>query len=578
MITQHHSQPHNVNMSDLPAAQKNALEQWASDAIANGWLPESVLPTLNEAVVGAPSDIFSTQHRPLVVGFFGGTGVGKSTLLNRFAKEAIARTSAERPTSRDITVYVHQSISVDKLPDNFPMHKMRTKEHANQQYQHVMFIDMPDFDSVETANRELVDAWLPNLDMVLYVVSPERYRDDQGWRLLLTHVTQHAWVFVMNHWDRGVPEQFSDFSNQLAAAGLPDPIVFKTDSSAQSDANIDQFDALQQLIQETSDDSIVQSLEELGIVARLKALKSISDPWVERLGQTDTFEQLSENWEQHCASHDSDLEQALTYNIKRFSKNYAPKQSFWLSRLLGNQAPPSQLPDPASILDQTYFDRIDSSVADFINQQSHTFSLPVQAMKNSISPPYEVARGSFSNSLTSELNRSLAYPGGEIQRGLHKCLALLRTLLPLLAMIWIIWRVVAGFAEGGSNPAAYLGGNFTINAVLMLGLAWLLPVFLHRQTKPSLVKAAERGMTLGVKKALGNVRKSVSEGLDSLKSNSTELENSYQKLWQTLATPNLEDLPEPVKRMLASELSETLQRSLDVRANTQSSTDKAPVS
>jgi GTPase Era involved in 16S rRNA processing len=207
-------------MSDLPAAQQQALEHWANDAIAAGWLSETVPSTLSNAVVGAPSNMFGAQQRPLVVGLFGGTGVGKSTLLNRFAKEAVAQTSAERPTSRDITVYVHRSISVDKLPNNFPMHKMRTSLHGNQKYQHVMFIDMPDFDSVETANRDLVDAWLPHLDLVLYVVSPERYRDDQGWRLLLAHVTQHAWVFVMNHWDRGVPEQLADFSSQLAEAGL----------------------------------------------------------------------------------------------------------------------------------------------------------------------------------------------------------------------------------------------------------------------------------------------------------------------------------------------------------------------
>jgi hypothetical protein len=578
MIYQQLQRLHTLIMSDLPAAQQQAIEHWAGDAIATGWLSESLLPSLNDAVVGAPSNMFSAQQRPLVVGLFGGTGVGKSTLLNRFASEAIARTSAERPTSRDINVYVHQSISVDRLPDNLPMHKMRTSLHSNQKYQHVMFIDMPDFDSVETANRELVDAWLPHLDMVLYVVSPERYRDDQGWRLLLAHVTQHAWVFVMNHWDRGVPEQLADFSKQLAAAGLPNPIIFKTDSSSQSDATVDEFDALQSLIQETSDESIIQSLEELGVVARLKDLKAISDPWVAQLGKTENFEQLSEHWIDHCSSHNSEIEQAMAFGIQQFSENYADKQGFWISQLRGDQAPPTHIPDPATIIDESLLSRLDSSVADFINQQSQTQALPISAMKQSIARPYATARRDFSKPLTSELSKSLALPGSAIQRALHKGLGVLCIILPLSAMAWIVWRVVKAFAEGGSNPAAYLGSSFAINATLLLGLSWLLPVFLHRKSKPSLVRAAQRGMKLGLQKSLGNVQQAVADGLSSLKSNSNELVSSYQQLWQTLATPDTYGLPEPVKRMLASELTENVQRSLDVRANTQSSTDKAPVS
>jgi hypothetical protein len=565
-------------MSDLPAAQQQALEHWANDAIAAGWLSETVLPTLNKAVVSAPSNMFAAQQRPLVVGLFGGTGVGKSTLLNRFANEAVARTSAERPTSRDITVYVHRSISVDKLPNNFPMHKMRTSLHGNQKYQHVMFIDMPDFDSVETANRDLVDAWLPHLDLVLYVVSPERYRDDQGWRLLLAHVTQHAWVFVMNHWDRGVPEQLADFSSQLAEAGLTNPLIFKTDSSSESDTTSDQFDSLQLLIQETSDESIIRSLEDLGVVARLKAMKALTDPWSKKLGQAETFQCLFENWTNHCASHDSALEQATVFKVQQFSENYAIKKGFWLNRLRGDQAPPSQIPNVATIIDDSFLSRLDSSVADFINQQSQALALPIGAIKQSIAKPYAKARRDFLTTIISELDTSLALPGSVTQRALHKSLGILCIVLPLSAMIWIAWRVVIGFAEGGSNPAAYLGSNFAINASLLLGLSWLLPVFLHRKSKPSPVRAAQRGMKLGLQKALGNVQIAVSDGLSSLKSGSDALANSYQQLWQTLASPDTEALPEPVKRMLASELTENVHRSLDVRANTQSSTDKAPVS
>ncbi len=197
-------------MSDLPTTQRLALENWAQQAIDAGWLPLAAARSLQDVTTAAPAQLFHTVNRPLVAGLFGGTGVGKSTLMNRLAGESIARASAERPTSRDITVYVHQSVSVDRLPGNFPMDRIRTALHNNDQYRHVLFIDMPDFDSVESTNRELVNLWLPHLDVVLYVVSPERYRDDQGWRLLLHHAHKHAWLFIMNHWDRSDPVQLEE--------------------------------------------------------------------------------------------------------------------------------------------------------------------------------------------------------------------------------------------------------------------------------------------------------------------------------------------------------------------------------
>src|SRR5207248_4036296 len=54
--------------------------------------------------------------RPLlVVLLMGGTGVGKSTLLNALAGGNIAQASFTRPTTRDPVVYYHESIRPDRL-------------------------------------------------------------------------------------------------------------------------------------------------------------------------------------------------------------------------------------------------------------------------------------------------------------------------------------------------------------------------------------------------------------------------------------------------------------------------------
>ena len=121
-------------MSDLPTAQAQRLEHWADRAISQGWLSADAKKALNLANSANPGQLFQQPGRPLVVGLFGGTGVGKSSLLNRLSGERIARASAERPTSRNITVYVHRSISVDSLPENLPMQRMRTSLHNNANY------------------------------------------------------------------------------------------------------------------------------------------------------------------------------------------------------------------------------------------------------------------------------------------------------------------------------------------------------------------------------------------------------------------------------------------------------------
>ncbi len=565
-------------MSELPAAQQQALAHWASDAITAGWLPETTLDNLQDAVVAAPSHLFKTESRPLVVGLFGGTGVGKSTLLNRFAGEAIARASAERPTSRDITVYVHRSISVDNLPDNFPMHKMRTSLHGNEHYKHVMFIDMPDFDSVESANRDLVDAWLPHLDVVVYVVSPDRYRDDQGWRLLLTHATQHAWLFVMNHWDRGEAQQLEDFRSQLAGAGLADPMVFHTDSSAQPLAGADQFDALQQVIQDTADHSVIKKLADIGVVARLKSLKVLSEPWLSNLGAEDTFASLDSSWSSHWQKHSRTIEDSMAFKFSQFAEQFAEPKGSWLKRFRSDNATATKKTSADTLIDSAVLSQLDNGLADFINQQSQSLSLPVAAIKQAVGEPYARARRDVGSTVSSHVEKSLALPGNALQRGLHKTLGVLSVLLPLAAMGWIAYRVVFAFAEGGSNPAAYLGSNFAVNGGLLLALSWLLPTFLSSKTRPSQVRAAQRGLTLGLQAALKNIEDTTSSAFSALSSDSKERRSSYNLLWQTLATTDAENLPEPVKRMLASEVSGVSHRELDVRANTHTSTDSAPES
>jgi hypothetical protein len=171
--------------------------------------------------------------RPLlVIVLMGGTGVGKSTLLNALAGGAIAQASFTRPTTRDPVVYYHESIKPDRLPAE--LRRCRLAPHDRTALEHKIIVDTPDLDSNEPANRERLKDVLPVADIVLYVGSQEKYHDQIGWQLFLEQRRRRAFAFVLNKWDRCVHAGASglrpdeDLLRDLAAQGFDKPLLFRT--------------------------------------------------------------------------------------------------------------------------------------------------------------------------------------------------------------------------------------------------------------------------------------------------------------------------------------------------------------
>src|SRR5229473_2903047 len=136
----------------------------------------------------------------LVIMLMGGTGVGKSTLLNALAGGAIAQASLQRPTTRDPVVYYHETIQPHRL-DPVLQH-CRLAAHDRPALLHKIIVDTPDLDSNDLANREKLQRVLPVADIVLYVGSQEKYHDKLGWDLFLQQRRRRAFAFVLNKWDR----------------------------------------------------------------------------------------------------------------------------------------------------------------------------------------------------------------------------------------------------------------------------------------------------------------------------------------------------------------------------------------
>ena len=269
-------------------------KDWSRRAVQAGWIDKDRAELLELIEEKTPDTLFSApETRPLIVAFLGGTGVGKSSLINRLAGGPIARTGVERPTSREVTLYYHQSV----LLQNLPLDNIKLSAHDDPQKKNVIWIDMPDMDSTEVKNKQLVLDWLPHIDLLIYVVSPERYKDNKAWQLLLAEGGRHAWIFILNQWDRGQTEQYQDFKHQLTKAGFDDPIILRTICTAgEKDSLPDEFSQLEQTIQQLTDENIVSQLELRGLQVRRTELKQKLQTSLIDLGQEGAYQKVQDEW------------------------------------------------------------------------------------------------------------------------------------------------------------------------------------------------------------------------------------------------------------------------------------------
>src|SRR3989442_1784133 len=109
-----------------------------------------------------------------VLALAGGTGVGKSTVLNALAGEEVSPAGARRPTTAEPVAWVPADKRAELAQLLEWLGVTQVREHHADGLGELAVLDLPDFDSVAVEHRARVDALLPKVDAVAWVLDTEQ--------------------------------------------------------------------------------------------------------------------------------------------------------------------------------------------------------------------------------------------------------------------------------------------------------------------------------------------------------------------------------------------------------------------
>ncbi len=151
--------------------------------LAGSRLSEDVATRVREAIDGVHQRLaLGVDHT--VVALAGGTGSGKSSLFNQLTRLDFADVGVKRPTTARVTACAWSASAaalLDWLDVDVERRISRDLEldaEDESALAGLVLLDLPDHDSIEPAHRAVVDRILPLVDVLVWVVDPQKYADD----------------------------------------------------------------------------------------------------------------------------------------------------------------------------------------------------------------------------------------------------------------------------------------------------------------------------------------------------------------------------------------------------------------
>ena len=164
-----------------------------------------------------------------VVALAGATGSGKSSTFNALSGTTLATVGVRRPTTAHAMACSWGEESAEELLDWLQIprrHALEADPGMDLALDGLVLLDLPDHDSTELDHRMEVDRLVQLVDMLIWVVDPQKYADAAIHDRYLRPLAQHADVMmiILNHVDELTAVQreqcLSDLRRLLDSEGL----------------------------------------------------------------------------------------------------------------------------------------------------------------------------------------------------------------------------------------------------------------------------------------------------------------------------------------------------------------------
>ncbi len=209
-------------------------------ALLDGRIGEGQLRSARQASLRV-SERLALSPAHTVVALAGATGSGKSSLFNHVVGLELSAVGARRPVTGAPHACLWGPDGAGPLLDwlGIPRHNQTARETALDADSQVdlrglVLLDLPDHDSTELAHRLEVDRLVELVDLLIWVVDPQKYADEAVHTRYLRPLSRHAGVTVvaLNQVDLLEPDEVTacrdDLRRLLDADGLRDARLIET--------------------------------------------------------------------------------------------------------------------------------------------------------------------------------------------------------------------------------------------------------------------------------------------------------------------------------------------------------------